>query len=65
MSDFYAHRLIIRQPVPGEENLDQMPLQAGRLTQQYIVDAYGKIESERLEWVKRNQDRLALKHYKA
>ena len=60
MAEFYTYRLMFRPPKKGQEHLALMPLQAGRLTQQYIADAYGKIESERLDWVRRNQDRFRL-----
>lgn len=55
LSDFYCHRLMHRPSCQGEA---QLPLQCGRLTQQYVVDAYGKIEAERLDWIRRNQDKL-------
>ena len=35
-----------------------MPHAGGRLFQQYVVDAYCKIEAQRLDWVEKNQDKL-------
>ena len=37
-----------------------MPHGAGRLFQQYLVDAYAKIESQRLDWVRANQQKLRM-----
>ena len=37
----------VRPPKKGQEHLALTSLQAGRLTQQFIVDANGKIENER------------------
>jgi hypothetical protein len=49
--DYYSHRLSIRN--------DFNPLlNAGKLTQQFIVDAYVKIEGNRLKWVKENQKKV-------
>ena len=36
----------------------ELPHAGGRLFQQYIVDAYAKVETERLNWVYRNQEKL-------
>jgi hypothetical protein len=35
----------------------------GRLFQQYIVDQYAKVESERLHWYRDNQDDFLTAHY--
>lgn len=39
-------------------------LHAGKLTQQYIVDAYCTMEADRLDWVRQNQKQLRVEHYK-
>ncbi|XP_021965954.1 uncharacterized protein LOC110861154 [Folsomia candida] len=39
-------------------------LSAGRLTQQYIVDSYVKMEANRLNYIKTNQKKLRVEHYK-
>lgn len=40
---------------PGDEN---PLLRGGRLLQQYVVDTYVKIESQKLRWVRSNQDKI-------
>ena len=45
-----------RQPADTLEC--ELPHAAGRLFQQYIVDAYAKVESQRLNWVVQNQGKL-------
>ncbi|KAL6140312.1 hypothetical protein ACLB2K_058612 [Fragaria x ananassa] len=50
--DYYAYMLQMRQ---GQEN----PLhRGGRLLQQYVVDNYVKIESQKLRWFRNNQDKF-------
>ena len=56
LAEFYAHRLMMRAP-PSSTSV-QLPHGGGRLFQQYIVDAYAKLESTRLDWVMKNQDKL-------
>ena len=48
----------IRLSLSGDLGLVELPHSAGRLFQQYLVDAYSKVESQRLEWVLRNQNKL-------
>jgi hypothetical protein len=38
-------------------------LQAGKLSQQFIVDAYTKIEAQRLEYLRKNQKNLRVEQY--
>ena len=54
---FYCHRLAFRD---GDFNV---LLMAGKLTQQYIVCAYVKIEGNNLEFVLRHQDQLRVENY--
>ena len=56
MCEFYAFRLT--QRCDGCDDTVELPHAAGRLFQQYLVDAYAKVESERLSWVMRNQGAL-------
>jgi hypothetical protein len=54
---FYSYRLAIRDefnPI----------LSAGKLTQQYIVDAYVKVEGNRLHFIKKEQKKLRVEMYK-
>jgi hypothetical protein len=56
MLQFYSYRLAIRKefnPI----------LNAAKLTQQYIVDAYVKIEGNRLNYIRMNQKSLRVEHY--
>ena len=50
--DVYAQKIMVQDEVP------RMPHAGGRLFQQYVVDAYCKIEAQRLDWVEKNQDKL-------
>ena len=54
---FYAHQLMRR------EGGSILPHAAGRLFQQYCVDAYTKMEAQRLHWVRKNQDKLRVEEY--
>ena len=54
---FYAHRLMRR------EDASILPHAAGRLFQQYCVDAYCKAEGQRLHWCRNNQDTLRTEEY--
>ena len=56
MTEFYAHRLMQRHL--ARSGTVEMPHAGGRLFQQYLVDAYTKVEAMRLDWVTRNQQRL-------
>ncbi|XP_073299982.1 uncharacterized protein [Primulina huaijiensis] len=47
--NYYAHMLQIR------ENSPSLLLRGGRLLQQYVVDNYVKIETQRLRWISSNQ----------
>lgn len=49
LAEFYAHRLMVREM--SNSRVVELPHAAGRLFQQWIVDAYAKLESTRLEWV--------------
>jgi len=54
---YYSYRLSVRDrfnPV----------LSCGKLTQQYIVDAYAKIEANRLNFIRQNQKHLRVEMYK-
>ena len=56
MLEYYKYRLAIR---PGFSALHR----AGKLFQQYLVDAYTKVEGERLHWCKVNQHVLRVDSY--
>ena len=53
---FYSHRLAIRNQFSPIHR-------AGKLFQQYIVDAYVKTESNRLNFVRQNQTQLRVEKY--
>ena len=55
---YYAHRIMIRQ------NSINLPLRAGRLFQQYVVDMAVKIELDRLTYILLNQEALRSITYK-
>lgn len=55
--NFYAYRLMIRQ------NIDNHLLCFRRLLQQYCVDMYVKIETERLNYIRFNQLKLRSEEY--
>jgi hypothetical protein len=57
MAQFYSFRLAFREQF---SLIDY----GGKLTHQYIVDAYLKIEANRLNWVKNNQKELMADSYK-
>jgi hypothetical protein len=57
MAQYYSNRLAFR------ENFSLIHL-GGKLTHQYIVDAYLKIEANRLNWIKQNQKELMVDSYK-
>jgi hypothetical protein len=56
LAEFYAYRLVTR--VLPSSRVVELPHSAGRLFQQWIVDAYAKLESTRLDWVLRNQSKF-------
>ena len=58
MAQFYAYRVM--QRTGADSGVVELPHCAGRLFQQYIVDAYAKVESMRLDWIQRNQSALRL-----
>lgn len=53
--NYYAYRLMIRQ------NADNYLLRFRRLFQQYCVDMYVKIETERLNFIRLNQANCVLR----
>ena len=53
---YYSYRLSVRPEFDAILN-------AGKLTQQYIVDSYVKVEANRIEWVKQNQKQLRVDSY--
>lgn len=55
--NYYAYRLMIRQ------NADNYLLRFRRLFQQYCVDMYVKIETERLTFIRLNQAKLRSEEY--
>ena len=55
--NYYAYRLMIRQ------NVDKYLLRYRRLLQQYCVDMYVKIETERLNFIRFNQAKLRSEEY--
>ncbi|XP_043064522.1 uncharacterized protein LOC122320478 [Drosophila ficusphila] len=55
--NYYAYRLMIRQ------NTDNYLLRFRRLFQQYCVDMYVKIETERLTFIRLNQSKLRSEEY--
>ena len=57
LREFYAHRLSLRH------NNQNLIFRAGKLFQQYVVDAYVKIESNNLEFIRRNQKQLRVEEY--
>ena len=58
MREFYAHRLM--QRFSHSSGIVELPHAGGRLFQQYVVDAYVKLESQRISWVLNNQSKLRL-----
>ncbi|XP_041421549.1 uncharacterized protein LOC121394460, partial [Xenopus laevis] len=58
MKEYFSYRLSVRD--------DFNPLlNAGKLTQQYIVDVYVRAESNDLQWIKNNQSALRADNYKS
>lgn len=56
--EYYAYR-IQQRSLEGKTLIS-----AGRLFQQYIVDAFTAIEEDRLRWVRKNQTKLRTELYK-
>ncbi|GFW31815.1 helitron_like_N domain-containing protein [Trichonephila clavipes] len=56
--DYYAYRLMIRR---GLDNV--IFLRCRELCQQFMVDMYAKIESERLRYLRYNQQKLRAEEY--
>lgn len=56
MNQFYRYRLMVR-------NDSQVLWKAGRLTQEYVVDAYAKMEESRLLWARYHQNVLRASLY--
>ena len=54
---YYTYRLMIRK------NEEQFIHRSSRLFQQYIVDIYAKIEEQRLNYIKLNQDKIRTDTY--
>lgn len=57
MRQFACHRLAVREDFSHVH-------QAKKLFQQYLVDTYVRIESDRLDYVRQNQSKLRVEHYK-
>ncbi|XP_076299348.1 uncharacterized protein LOC143218189 [Lasioglossum baleicum] len=55
--NFYAHRIMIRS-----QQCNHI-LKCRQLFQQYIVDMYAKVESERLNYIRYNQSKLRVEDY--
>ena len=55
--NFYAYRMMIRQ------DADNHLLRYRRLFQQYSVDIYAKVETERLNFIRFNQSKLRSEEY--
>ena len=60
MLQFYSARLAYR---PLEKDFSPL-LYSGKLLHQYIVDAYVKVESNRINWVKTHQSVLHVEQYR-
>ena len=59
MCAFYAYRFHVR----GSNILNNIVIFCGKLTQQYIVDAYLRVERNRLQYVRDNQDTFMSSDY--
>jgi len=55
--NFYKYRIMIR------ENPENHLLRYGQLFNQFIVDAFVKIETERLRYIRCNQSKLRVENY--
>ena len=56
LREFYSHKLF--QRYSSSAGIVELPHACGRLFQQYLVDAYVKLESQRIDWVLANQEKL-------
>ena len=60
MLQYYTYRLATRSVEPNPSNLLYC---YGRVTQQYLVDAYAKVEENNLRWIRTNQTKLRVETY--
>ena len=61
MRQYYAYHMMLRH-----ENLHTNPLHlGGRLFQQYLVDMWSKVESNRLNYIARNQQQMRSDKYRS
>ena len=60
MLQYYFARLAFR---PFEKDFSPL-LYSGKLLHQYIVDAFVKIESNRINWIKSHQSALHVEQYR-
>ena len=56
MLQFYAYRLAIRQEFSAIHR-------SRKLFQQYLVDAYVEVETQRLDYIRCNEQRLRVEQY--
>ena len=56
MLEFYSYRLAVRTQFSSIHH-------GGKLFQQYIVDAYVKVEGANLDWIRHNQAQLRVEQY--
>jgi len=61
MKEYYQYKIQIRGN-SLEDDRDVL-IKAGKLTQQYIVDAYVKVEGDRLNYLRQNQKLLLAENY--
>ena len=59
MCAFYSFRFHVR----GTKVVDNIVLACGKLTQTYMVDAYLRVERNRLQYMRENQDTLLVSNY--
>ena len=60
--EYYAHYLM-RRDAPDDPARNPLPHGAGRLFQQWVVDAYCKTEGQRLDFLRFNQKQLRADNY--
>jgi hypothetical protein len=60
---YYSFILQRRDESPSDVRLD-VKLRGAMLTHQYICDAYVKIEDQRLQWIRNNQEKLKADKYR-
>ena len=61
LRQYFQSELSIRETVPGHFN---PLLRSGKLLQQYIVDAYCRVEENNLNWPRTNQNKLRVEQYR-